>query len=248
MTEAEWLTCRSGSELGDLVKAQIGEGQRVTPRTWATARTLRLVEFAYCRRHTAGLAPVFLELLTVAEQQVDAAGGRLAPTPLRARAHRARRKLRDVDGLCFTRWYFATAVIIATTPSRAPFSLGGDLAMTCFEAVGRRAAWDGERMDWYGPAYRAAGEAELAAQADVCRDIFGNPFCPAAFSPEWRTSTAVALASQMYESRDFGAMPILADALQDAGCDNDDILNHCRDAKQVHVRGCWVVDLVLGKE
>jgi hypothetical protein len=42
-------------------------------------------------------------------------------------------------------------------------------------------------------------------------------------------------------------MPILADALQDAGCDNEDILNHCRDPKQVHVRGCWVVDLVLGK-
>ena len=52
----------------------------------------------------------------------------------------------------------------------------------------------------------------------------------------------------MYETRDFSAMPILADALQDAGCDNDDVLNHCRDAKQVHVRGCWVVDLVLGKE
>jgi hypothetical protein len=80
------------------------------------------------------------------------------------------------------------------------------------------------------------------------RDIFCNPFRPVTFSPEWRTDTALSLARQMYESRDFGAMPILADALQDAGCDNDDILNHCRDAKQVHVRGCWVCDLVLGKE
>jgi hypothetical protein len=52
----------------------------------------------------------------------------------------------------------------------------------------------------------------------------------------------------MYESRDFGAMPILADALQDAGCDSNDILNHCRDANATHVRGCWVVDFVLGKE
>ena len=67
------------------------------------------------------------------------------------------------------------------------------------------------------------------------------------FSPAWRTDTALALARQMYESRDFSAMPILADALQDAGCDNDDILNHCRDANGPHVRGCWVVDLVLGK-
>ncbi len=67
------------------------------------------------------------------------------------------------------------------------------------------------------------------------------------FDPSWRTSTVVALAQQMYESRDFSAMPMLADALQDAGCDNDDILMHCRDANGVHVRGCWVVDLVLGK-
>ncbi|MBM3982131.1 MAG: hypothetical protein FJ304_18080 [Planctomycetes bacterium] len=79
-------------------------------------------------------------------------------------------------------------------------------------------------------------------------EVHGNPFRPVAFAPEWRTDTAIALARTMYESREFGAMPILADALQDAGCDNDDILNHCRDAAQVHVRGCWVVDLVLGKE
>ncbi len=81
----------------------------------------------------------------------------------------------------------------------------------------------------------------------LLRDVFGNPFRPATFSTEWRSSTTVALAAQMYESRDFSAMPILADALQDAGCDDADVLNHCR-KPSVHVRGCWVVDLVLGKE
>jgi hypothetical protein len=79
------------------------------------------------------------------------------------------------------------------------------------------------------------------------RDIFGNPFRPVAFDAAWLTSTAVAIARGMYESRDFTAMPILADALQDAGCESEDVLNHCRDEKQTHVRGCWVVDLVLGK-
>ena len=68
-----------------------------------------------------------------------------------------------------------------------------------------------------------------------------------AFSPEWRTSTVVAIAKSMYDSRDFAPMPILADALQDAGCEHEDILAHCRDANGTHVRGCWVVDLVLGK-
>jgi hypothetical protein len=89
--------------------------------------------------------------------------------------------------------------------------------------------------------------AFVAVQCRILRDIFGNPFRPAAFSPAWSTDTAVALARQMYDDREFGAMPILADALQDAGCDSENILSHCRDASQVHVRGCWVVDLVLGK-
>src|SRR5262245_37709031 len=82
---------------------------------------------------------------------------------------------------------------------------------------------------------------------DVVREIVGNPFRPVAFAPAWRTDTTVALARTMYERREFSAMPILADALQDAGCDNDDILSHCR-GPGPHVRGCWVVDLVLGKE
>ena len=60
-------------------------------------------------------------------------------------------------------------------------------------------------------------------------------------------STDLTLA-QMYDSRDFSAMPILADALQDEGCDNADILDHCRDPDQTHIRGCWVIDLALGKE
>jgi hypothetical protein len=89
---------------------------------------------------------------------------------------------------------------------------------------------------------------ELAQQTARIRDIFGNPFRPVTFSPSWRTDPAVALAQQMYDSRDFGAMPILADALQDAGCDSEDILSHCRDTNATHVRGCWVVDMVLSKE
>jgi hypothetical protein len=97
------------------------------------------------------------------------------------------------------------------------------------------------------PDWGATSPAELAIQCDLLRDIFGNPFRLVAFDPAWRTDTAVSLARPMYEGREFSAMPILADAIQDAGCDNDDVLAHCRDPKGVHVRGCWVVDLVLGK-
>jgi hypothetical protein len=82
--------------------------------------------------------------------------------------------------------------------------------------------------------------------AKRARCIFGNPFRPATLDPSWRTETVVALARGIYDDRAFDRLPILADALQDAGCDNDDVLNHCRDAYP-HARGCWVVDLVLGK-
>jgi hypothetical protein len=83
--------------------------------------------------------------------------------------------------------------------------------------------------------------------SDRFRDIFGNPFRPVTFDPSWLTSDVTVLARGMYDSRDFSAMPILADALQDAGCASDDILDHCR-GPGPHVRGCWVCDLVLGKE
>jgi hypothetical protein len=88
--------------------------------------------------------------------------------------------------------------------------------------------------------------AEQAQQACLLRDIFGNPFRPVTADPTWVTSTVLALAAQMYDSRAFDRLPILADAIQDAGCDNEDILNHCRQPG-THVRGCWVIDLVLKK-
>ena len=64
--------------------------------------------------------------------------------------------------------------------------------------------------------------------------------------PSWITSTVVALARGIHKEEAFGRQPILADALQDAGCTHEDILGHCR-GPGPHVRGCWVVDLVLGK-
>jgi hypothetical protein len=88
---------------------------------------------------------------------------------------------------------------------------------------------------------------ERSQQMHFLRDVFGNPFRPVAFDAKWRTDTVVSLAKGMYESRDFSATPILADALQDAGCGSADILDHCR-GEGVHVRGCWVIDLLLEKE
>jgi len=90
--------------------------------------------------------------------------------------------------------------------------------------------------------YRAAVAPEVA----VLRDLVGNPFRPVTADPSWLTATVDALATAIYDERAFDRLPILADALEDAGCTNADILNHCRQPGE-HVRGCWVVDLVLGK-
>jgi hypothetical protein len=78
-------------------------------------------------------------------------------------------------------------------------------------------------------------------------DIFGNPFRSTGIKRDWRTSTVLALTQGIHTDRVFDRLAILADALQDAGCENEDILNHCR-SESVHVRGCWVIDLILGKE
>jgi hypothetical protein len=80
----------------------------------------------------------------------------------------------------------------------------------------------------------------------MIQDIVGNvPRTP--FDPQWCTDTTLALARHIYHSRNFSAMPILADALQDAGCDDETVLQHCR-GMGPHVRGCFVVDACLGKE
>jgi hypothetical protein len=89
-------------------------------------------------------------------------------------------------------------------------------------------------------------ERELFPQLALLHDIVGHPFRPETMDPNWLTSTVVAIAGRMYQGRDFSAMPILADALQDADCDNHIILDHCR-GDGPHVRGCWVVDRILGK-
>jgi hypothetical protein len=113
------------------------------------------------------------------------------------------------------------------------FTLGGRASG---ERGGLRAGWD-------------AFWAEQARQCDLVRDIFGNPFRPVSADPSWRTwndGCVAKIAQGIYDERRFTDLPVLADALLDAGCDDENVLAHCRSAGE-HVRGCWVVDAVLGK-
>jgi hypothetical protein len=100
-------------------------------------------------------------------------------------------------------------------------------------------------------------EDQAPRQMAILRCIFGNPFGSVSISPSvltWNDAIVVRLAQTAYEERylpegtlDNVRLAILADALEEAGCTNADILNHCRQPGE-HVRGCWVIDLILGKE
>ena len=91
------------------------------------------------------------------------------------------------------------------------------------------------------------GGTEALRQARLLQELFGNPFRPVACDELWLTTDVLAMAKGIYLDRAFDRMPILADALQDAGCSTDSVLNHCRAENFPHVRGCWVIDMLLGK-
>jgi hypothetical protein len=102
----------------------------------------------------------------------------------------------------------------------------------------------GRHLTWH-----AAHDAERAAQAELMREIFANPFRPALADPDWlrwNDGAVVRLARSIYQERRFADLPVLADALEEAGCAEVGLLAHCR-RRGGHARGCWVVDLLLGK-
>jgi hypothetical protein len=132
-------------------------------------------------------------------------------------------------------------------------------------ALLRESAWSAAKYVAHAcvvVAYRESQDAdalasELAAQAGLLRCVLGNPFRPVRMNPAWLAWNAGSLpelAAVAYDYRDLPSglldptrLSVLADALEEAGCSDPDILDHCRQPGE-HVRGCWVVDLILGKE
>jgi hypothetical protein len=87
-----------------------------------------------------------------------------------------------------------------------------------------------------------------SGQADLMRELHGPLIVRPGFDPDWRNETTEGLARAVYEQKAFDRLPILADALEDAGCTDPEILGHCRADGAIHAKGCWVVDLVIGLE
>ena len=115
---------------------------------------------------------------------------------------------------------------------------GADVACT----VGVYDAASSRGVEW-----KADDLAERRLHADRIRCVFGNPFRAVGAEPAWRERSIVTTAQAIYDGKDFDALGVLADALEEAGCTSAELLTHLRSAGP-HVRGCWALDLILGKE
>jgi len=220
MTEEEW---RSAED-----PAVLSAGSRKA----ATDRKLRLFACGCCRRFAEfDQFDSYFEHLESGERLADTNKTKAALKRSRSALQARRSPLLDVSGAGHSReWLWLWLGEVA---------LGDNMFRSFSQAISDASSSNGARREFVKPV--------VADATHLYRDVFGNPFRPVAFDPSWRTSTAVAIAKGMYDSRDFAAMPLLADALQDAGCEHADILDHCR-GPGPHVKGCWVVDFVLGKE
>jgi hypothetical protein len=224
MTEAEWLTCEDPLRMLGFVR---GDKRNSLPE-----RRSRLFGVACCRRLLHLIVDSrSLKALEVTEQYAD---------------HRATSDELDVaysEALDVSAYY---AEHLDRRDSRRLEALGraaNAVAGGCHE----HELAEGVALEALTAAQAADITGNAAEQAELVRDIFGNPFRPVTLDPRWLTADVTGLARGIYDDRAFDRLPILADALLDAGCDNEDILADCRSTGP-HVRGCWVVDRILGKE
>jgi hypothetical protein len=140
------------------------------------------------------------------------------------------------------RWNFPWVVASGAATLRAGIEIAAELRWGQWSDRWRReqaeAEWWGRKVD------------ELAAQCGLLRCLFGNPWRPPAALPAevlaWNDRLVPRLAQAIYQERRWHDLPLLADALLDAGCDDEALMRHCRDGGE-HARGCWAVDAILGK-
>jgi hypothetical protein len=237
MTEAEWL---SGTKPEPFVRYLRGSRK-------VTDRKLRLIAFGCCRlvgdalidrrsREAVRVGELFADGLATADELGSATWQ--AEAAVFALDSRHERYRREQDGLRAGWLAEEDAVEEEFVMGWSGEQISLDRARSAARAVDLAAGSPGSFL----------GEADRSVvSVPVIRDILGNPFRPVTIDPSWVTSTVVSLAGGIYQEGAFDRLPILADALQDAGCDNAEVLAHCR-SEGPHVRGCWVVDLLLGKE
>jgi hypothetical protein len=254
MTEAEWLMCEDPTKMLEHLRGK------------ASDRKLRLFAVACCRRIWSLITDERSRMAIMAAERY--ADGRCDREELSWHTLQARAASVDVPDLVLgadsescdnPACAAACAVENAACPDLAPGPVAGvDVPSAWSAAFYARDALGSFQFQRSGSnsAGEAASEKEAIVQAGLLACIFGNPFRPATISPAVlarNDATIVRLAQAAYEERplpegtlDQTRLAVLADALGEAGCTDADMLGHLR-GPAPHVRGCWPVDLCLGK-
>ncbi len=226
MDKHAWETCRDASLLLE---------------HWAPGsdRKLRLLAVAWCRLLEDCLIDETRKLIDVAE---GVAEGQIAGTLRKL----ARQQAIDAG------WHPdpVTAHARGSAKAAVSWSLAKSPAKAAAEALAyvrfalQQYYWN-IREGSTSADYEDAGVAASKTIEGVLREIVPNPCREVLITPQ--TQAVLSVAGQIYETREFDKMPILADAMEEAGCDDEEILDHCR-RPTVHFRGCWVLDLILAKD
>jgi hypothetical protein len=222
VTEAEWLACTDPSPMLDYLRDRVGD------------RQLRLFAVDCCRRVWHQLQDErSRRAVIVSERYADGLADK-------KELARARKQARTAG------WNGRTGDVSWNGPALIAWCSTRDTIAAAAKDAARSCAWHAtaKRPDLVGDL-----ADERRRQVAVLHCIVGNPFRAARIEPAWlvwNESAVLKIARGVDEERAFNQLPILADALEDAGCGNADILDHCR-GPGPHVRGCWVIDLLLGK-
>jgi hypothetical protein len=218
MTEREWLASTDSRPVWEEVSRKISN------------RRVRLLICACCRRVWDLLVDSrSREAVEVAERFADGSANLDELTAVRRRADAAYQSSRKQHGPASFRLFGAANLALQAT------------------STAKRVRFDPRANEFLRGAKERKEKTERKARCHLIRDIVGNPFRPVSVDPSWRNARITSLAQVIYDERAFDHLPILADALEELGCTNTDILDHCR-GPGPHVRGCWVVDLLFTRE
>jgi hypothetical protein len=223
MTEQEWKECTDIEKmLACLVERRFPDAE---PSDWKQGERKKRLFLRACLNRIWPLLPAeFRAVFELLEPEGDS---QISRETRRAMCSAAEGVSSDHDNLLFALGY-------------------DDIGLLCHFAAGMAAKVGTDE----GIPYQDKGsrrQQEHREQASLLREIFGNPFRPVRVDSAWLTPTVVGLARMIYDDRAFDRVPQLADALEGAGCHDTAILGHCR-LPGPHVRGCWVVDAILGKK
>lgn len=222
MTEQEWL---SGTDPTPML--------RFLQEQHTSERKLRLLACACCRLIWDHLIdPRSRQAVEVAERFAE------GQATLRELAHARVRAMKATGGAAWAAYWAANVKAAGPLWNAFAAAAAAPARQAVLQSRGRQA------LTW-----EKVQASSIRAQVELIHEVIGNPFRRRAADPAWQHhegGIVVQLAEGIYEDRAFDRLPILADALEDAGCRDEDLLHHCRHGGE-HVRGCWAVDHILAK-